>query len=114
MTVTSLGSESDHTWFPLEASINYVKTSGFEKKVNSTLKRYAKFFPDKYANSARVRRLPGQIKALEMAIPECDVNIATYCFSAYSVVNSGKGIPFYHMQHFEPYFFDDPGVDSFG
>jgi glycosyltransferase involved in cell wall biosynthesis len=45
---------------------------------------------------------------LEKIIPDCDVNVATFCFTAFAVHRSGKGKPFYHMQHFEPLFFDDP------
>jgi glycosyltransferase involved in cell wall biosynthesis len=40
-------------------------------------------------------------------IPECDINIATYFPSTFSVYLSNKGkAQFYHMQHYEPLFFD--------
>lgn len=40
-------------------------------------------------------------------IPECDVNVATYFPSAFAVYLSKKGrTQFYHMQHYEPLFFD--------
>jgi len=45
---------------------------------------------------------------LEKSIPDCDVNFATQCFTTFPVHRSGKGKPFYHMQHFEPLFFDNP------
>jgi len=45
---------------------------------------------------------------LEKSIPECEVNFATHCFTTFPVHRSGKGKPFYHMQHFEPLFFDNP------
>ena len=45
---------------------------------------------------------------LEMVIPDCDVNFATLCFTTFPVHRSGRGKPFYHMQHFEPLFFNDP------
>lgn len=40
-------------------------------------------------------------------IPDCDINIATYFPSAFSLYFSHKGKKqFYHMQHFEPLFYD--------
>jgi len=37
-------------------------------------------------------------------IPDCEVNIATSFETALAVYYSGKGVPFYFMQHFEEYF----------
>ncbi len=48
------------------------------------------------------------LDVLEKITPECDINVATYCFTAFPVFRSGKGIPFYHMQHYEELFFTDP------
>jgi len=39
---------------------------------------------------------------LARAVPECDVNVATLCLTAFAVHRSQKGVPFYHMQHYEP------------
>jgi len=44
---------------------------------------------------------------VEGAIPDCDVNVATFCTTTFPVYRSGKGRPFHHMQHYEPLFFDD-------
>ena len=66
--------------------------------------------PSSFTSRGRISTLNNQIKDLAKAIPDCDVNVATYCFTAYSVLESKKGLPFYHMQHYEPYFFDDPHV----
>ena len=44
---------------------------------------------------------------LERSIPECDVNVATFCMTAYPVYRSGRGSAFFHMQHYEPLFFDN-------
>lgn len=49
-----------------------------------------------------------KVRYLKNAIPECDINVATDCFSAYPVAESEKGKKYYHMQHYEPIFFDDP------
>jgi len=44
---------------------------------------------------------------LERITPECDINVATFCLTAFPVYRSGKGVPFYHMQHFEELLFSD-------
>jgi hypothetical protein len=47
-------------------------------------------------------------KRLERSIPsDCQVNVATFCFTAYPTVNSNKGRGFYLVQHYEPLFFQD-------
>ena len=45
---------------------------------------------------------------LEKAIPDCDINVATFCMTTFPVHKSGKGKPFFHMQHYEPLMFDKP------
>lgn len=47
------------------------------------------------------------------AIPECDINIATAYQTALAVYLSGKGIQFYHLQHFEEYFSVDSVTPEF-
>jgi glycosyltransferase involved in cell wall biosynthesis len=44
---------------------------------------------------------------LSKHIPDCDVNIATICFSAKPTFESKKGKGFYLVQNFEPWFFDE-------
>jgi glycosyltransferase involved in cell wall biosynthesis len=39
---------------------------------------------------------------LKQIIPHCDINVATLSLTSFPVHNSGKGIYFYHMQHYEP------------
>jgi glycosyltransferase involved in cell wall biosynthesis len=41
---------------------------------------------------------------LENITPECDINVATYHLTAFPVFRSKKGMPFYHMQHYEVVF----------
>ena len=48
------------------------------------------------------------LDVLEKIMPDCDINVATFCFTAFPVFRSGKGVPFYHMQHYEELFFADP------
>ncbi|MCL0070512.1 glycosyltransferase family 4 protein [Dehalococcoidia bacterium] len=61
---------------------------------------------DFYLNIYRV------LDILERITPDCDINVATYCFTAFPVLRSGKGIPFYHMQHYEELFFADPHLKA--
>lgn len=101
VTITSLGSENDHRWFPLKARTVYVKVPIYMQVIRYGMRKYLKneWF-DSYPQS--------EIKMLTKAIPEdIDINVATFCFTAYAVFASEKGIPFYHMQHYEPLFFDD-------
>ena len=98
VTITSLGSVNTHKWFPLKAEVSYVQRPFLKKIINYGLKRV--FDIDIYPHV--------EIEELSKATPYCDINIATFCFTVFSVFRSGKkGIPFYHMQHYEPLFFDD-------
>ena len=97
VTITSLGSVNDHKWFPLKAEVNYVQRPFLKKIINYGLKRV--FDIDIYPHP--------EIGELTKATPYCDINVATFCFTAFSVFASDKGVPFYHMQHYEPLFFDD-------
>jgi len=51
-----------------------------------------------------------KIRFLDAIVPDCDINVATDCFSAYPVFKSQKGMKFYHMQHYEPIFYDNPNI----
>ena len=101
VTLTTLGSKEDHAWFPLKAEVIYQNIPQFVKAF-----RYgsAKYLKGDWFNSSPTLEL----RKLANATPgDVDINVATYCFTAYSVFSSGSGIPFYHMQHYEPLFFDD-------
>lgn len=101
VTITSLGTENDHKWFPLKAKTIYVKVPTYIRIIRYGTKRYLK---NGWFNSYPQL----EIKTLAGAIPDdIDITVATFCFTAYSVFASEKGTPFYHMQHYEPLFFDD-------
>jgi hypothetical protein len=51
-------------------------------------------------------------KAMVRTIPDCDVNVATYCFTAYPTFYSGKGRMFYLVQNYEPWFFVDKWLST--
>lgn len=97
VTITSLGNENDHKWFPLKAEVSYVQRPFLKKIINYGLKRVFDINISPYP----------EIEELTKTIPDCDINVATFCFTAFSVFASDKGVPFYHMQHYEPLFFDD-------
>jgi hypothetical protein len=40
-------------------------------------------------------------------MPDCDINVATFCLTAYPTYYSHKGRGYYLIQHYEPWFFDD-------
>ena len=48
-----------------------------------------------------------RLKVLADAIPECDINVATYNPTVFAVHRSGNGVPFYYVQHHEPLFYED-------
>lgn len=107
VTITSLGPPR-HYWFPLSRVI-YPE---LKYLIYVPLKKRASI-------SAMCNWLLGKVKApydvdptklLALSAPDdVDVNVATFCFTAYAVYRSGKGCPFYYIQHYEPLFFaSDP------
>jgi glycosyltransferase involved in cell wall biosynthesis len=103
VTITHLGDKSVYSWFPnVKAEVTnvpYVPHSsasrGFSKVFSKSMKKYG------YGSlSDRERRL------MEI-IPDCDVNVATFCWTAPPTYYSGKGRGFYLVQNYEPWFFED-------
>lgn len=103
VTITSLGRENDHKWFPLKARTIYVKRPKYILGARYVIRKYLKnHWFEAYPPQAEIRKLA------EATPDDIDINVATFCFTAYSVFASEKGVPpFYHMQHYEPLFFDD-------
>ena len=110
VTITSLA--GDHRWFPLEASLDYVKPPPW-LRVAAPLARVVKKRGVRYSDIDGVAKLLGLnvdidlITPLAEAIPECDANVATFCLTAPAVCRSGKGAGFYYIQHYEPPFFQN-------
>lgn len=102
ITVTAL--DGDHSWFPLNAKVIYVQPPKLLKIFNPIIRRKYRR-PMSYLITEPVLNKIGfnidYIKHLSKAIPECDVNIATWYPTCYSVLRSGKGVPFYFFQDFE-------------
>jgi len=103
VTVTAFGREGDLDWARTSFACRFVRRARFHK----------------YRVAAARRLLPGwheqdlKIRALAERVPECDINVATAAFTAFSVHRSGRGIPFHHMQHYDAVFYpDDPYARS--
>lgn len=99
VTITTLGNPKNHKWFPLEAEINYVPQSSLGKATALLATVVPRVNVDPFSSN--------DIKKLSEKIPDCDINVATFCFTAFSVFESNKGVSFYHMQHYEPLFFEN-------
>lgn len=100
VTITSLRARNSHKWFPLKARVHYVEEP-FPRKILKTLSYGLRRISD--INTY----LHLEIEDLTKAIPDCDINIATFCFTAFSVFSSERGISFYHIQHYEPLFYEN-------
>ena len=104
VTITSL--EGDHTWFPLEASVNYVEKPNFIKLLNplKQLKsreslRYSSITP--VLGQMKMGFEADLIKPLTEAIPECDINVATWFLTSFAVYRSDRGKMFYFFMDFD-------------
>ena len=103
VTITHLGDETVYSWFPeIKAEVINVPYVPYSIPARVFRKIFAKYMERYgYGNlSNRERRLMANI-------PDCDVNVATFCFTAFPTYYSGKGRGVYLVQHYEPLFFDD-------
>lgn len=96
VTITSLAGRGNSSWFPLKMKVNYVKNSFPLKVVDYLLRTKGKF--NFHLDLAEL---------LAKNTPACDINVATFSFTAFAVHRSNRGIPFYHMQHYEAMLFPD-------
>ena len=99
VTLTAFGKDGDLDWFRHSFACRFIERARFHK----------------YRVAAARRLMPGwheqdhKIRALAARVPECDINVATAAFTAFSVTRSGRGVPFHHMQHYDAVFYpDDP------
>lgn len=127
----------DVTVVPLQY-YGHPKEFTFKGKIIATKKKFSIMEKSKWVTTAIIRRInphllqryeerksPAEVKASYIRyrfeslsngiklIPDCDVNIATSYQTALAVYLSGKGIPFYFMQHFEQYFANDSPAPDF-
>ncbi len=86
--VTIITSGMDEKWFPIKAELKFVPKLG---KHPSPLSLLTTFF-----------------SLLFKSLPKADIDVATWCFTAYPIMKNGKGIPIYYCQHYEALFFENP------
>ena len=104
VTLTSL--EGDHSWFPLEAKVIYVEKPNFIKILDPFKKlksreslKYSSINP--VLKQMKMGFEADLIKPLAEAIPDCDINIATWFLTSFAVYRSGKGKLFYFFMDFD-------------
>lgn len=106
VTITTVGRKGEHKWFPLKAKISYVPPYGildYPFAVNTFVLRSLGL--GNINQVLDLERFRWQSNILAKRILECDINVATHCLTAFAVKESGKGRPFYFVQHYEPLFF---------
>lgn len=94
VTVTTMGAPGDHAWF--QERFRFVHADSFvaDRAVAAS---------DRFLRTSL--RTPRAVRRLARKAPDCDINVATFCLTAQAVLDSGKGAPFFHMQHDETLFF---------
>ncbi|MEM0316129.1 MAG: glycosyltransferase family 4 protein, partial [Archaeoglobaceae archaeon] len=109
VTITSLGPPRHH-WFPLNEKIEVrYPESKYSLRVPFKGKISIGRLNDYILKKIGMPYYIDPTKILASSIPDdIDINVATYCFTAHAVYRSGKGCPFYYIQHYEPLFFSDP------
>ena len=101
ISFTSLGRKDAHRWFPLRVKVNYIETTV------PIVRRTLPHILDYALRKTTPWRLD-RIRNLGLALPDCDISVATSFLTAFAVHRSGRGTPFYYVQHHEPLFFNDP------
>jgi len=98
VSITAVGTKKDIAWFPLQAKLTLISPYRYmyARGVSMVKRRIFKM------NDFRNKFYWDVIWDLARQTPDCDINIATYAMTAYSVYLSRKGKPFYYMQHYEP------------
>jgi glycosyltransferase involved in cell wall biosynthesis len=104
ITITAL--QGDHSWFPLKVEVIYVKKP-LPLKILRPIIMLKSNQPGLYSHMCEILRImkmgiePDFVKPLTEAIPECDINVATWFHTSFAVYRSGKGIQFYLFMDFE-------------
>ncbi len=104
--VSIVSLQGTHTWFPLDVEVTYAKEPSIIKILDPINKLRSKpsFEYSSLAGILHWFRLgvePDLIKPLVRITPNCDINVATWFSTSFTVYRSGKGIPFYFFQDFE-------------
>jgi len=104
ITITAL--EGDHTWFPVDADVTYVKAPYIIKILDpvNKLRKKPSFVYSSLGGIFGWFKMGFEadlVKPLSDITPDCDINVATWYSTSFAVHRSGKGIPFYFLQDFE-------------
>lgn len=95
-------------WYEFKGEIHYCNDIALKKNID-----YAREILLNYCGESEEKNKGGFdnkinnlaiVLSLISSIPDCDINIATYWLTAYSVFFSRKGKPVYFMQHYEEVF----------
>lgn len=92
---------------PPDAPVSYPTAGPASKDLSKAdwwkLEAVKKFFGPTFRNT----EIFTHVEVLSGSAPDCDVNVATAWYTAYSVATSGKGLGVYYLQHDETLF--NPG-----
>lgn len=102
ITITAL--DGDHSWFPLEVPVNYIQPPKLFKIFNPIVKKKYKRPVSYLIMEPVLNKLGFEINCENMlaeAIPDCDINVATWFPTTFPVYRSNKGIPFYLLMDFD-------------
>jgi hypothetical protein len=103
VTITHLGGKDAYAWFPqIKAEIINAPDTPYTLPSRAFRKTFGK-----YLKSYGYGNLTYSERRLMEAIPDCDVNVATFCWTAFPTYYSGKGAGYYLVQHYEPLFFSN-------
>lgn len=84
VSITTSG--GDYSWFPLKVKVNFIPT---------------------HFNYPSIKNMAISFISFLKHMPETDLNVATWCFTAYLVKLAKKGKPLYYCQNYEPLFFNN-------
>jgi len=94
VTITSLkGRET--SWFPIKVEV---------KCLHSIVQRAINYGFQSMNMDTRL----DFVQFLAKHLPDCDINVGTFYPTAFAVHRSGRGVPIYYAQHYEPLIIDDP------
>jgi len=103
VTITHLGDEKLYSWYKdVKAQVINVPFVPYSLPYRAFRKVFAK-----HMRRYGYGYLSYRESRLMENIPDCDVNVATFCMTAFPTYYSGKGRGFYLVQHYEPWFFSD-------
>lgn len=101
VSLITVGTKRDLSWINFRGRVVRIPIPWSERlirKYNALFRRNPDFRRKFYID---------MISVISERIPECDINVAAYGITAFSVFLSGKGNGFYYAQHYEPLTYTD-------